>query len=408
MSVSLRLVSLLLGFLPAFCAASMMPAIELPVSGISASQLAVVYLQADPQSEKIARYYAAKRDIPEKNIISIALRAENGVVQPARFAVQKKLLDARLGQNIQAYALAWTSPYRVGCMGITAAFAFGFDTAYCSNGCKRTRSSPYYNSGSTRPYHDFSVRPAMLLAGESFDEVAALIDRGISADDSQPRGAVYLLQTSDAARSVRKILFPAIAQSFRKWHRVHLLKQDTLQNTSDILFYFTGLANVQGLDSLHFFPGAMADHLTSYGGQLPHSSQMSALAWLQAGATGSYGTALEPCAFVQKFPNPYLAIWHYRSGASLLEAYWKSVQMPGQGNFIGEPLAAPFRGYRLRMQDRKLFIESPVFFTGRYRVYALDAGLPRVAGDFRLRAGEKSIALEPPFSAAYRVERLRD
>jgi hypothetical protein len=27
----------------------------------------------------------------------------------------------------------------------------------------------------------------------------------------------------------------------------------------------------------------------------------------------------------------------------VLEAYWKSVAMPGQGVFVGEPLAAPFR-----------------------------------------------------------------
>jgi hypothetical protein len=27
----------------------------------------------------------------------------------------------------------------------------------------------------------------------------------------------------------------------------------------------------------------------------------------------------------------------------LLEAYWKSVLMPGQGVFVGDPLTAPFR-----------------------------------------------------------------
>jgi hypothetical protein len=33
----------------------------------------------------------------------------------------------------------------------------------------------------------------------------------------------------------------------------------------------------------------------------------------------------------------------YLAGETLIEAYWKSVAMPGQGIFIGEPLAAPFR-----------------------------------------------------------------
>jgi hypothetical protein len=33
---------------------------------------------------------------------------------------------------------------------------------------------------------------------------------------------------------------------------------------------------------------------------------------------------------------------HYLRGETLLEAYWKSVAMPGQGLFIGEPLARPY------------------------------------------------------------------
>jgi len=70
---------------------------------------------------------------------------------------------------------------------------------------------------------------------------------------------------------------------------------------------------------------------------------MSALRWLEAGATGSYGTVVEPCNLVQKFPNPPVVIGHYLQGETLIEAYWKSVLMPGQGIFIGEPLAEPFR-----------------------------------------------------------------
>jgi len=33
---------------------------------------------------------------------------------------------------------------------------------------------------------------------------------------------------------------------------------------------------------------------------------------------------------------------HYLRGDTLLEAYWKSVLMPGQGLFVGEPLARPY------------------------------------------------------------------
>lgn len=108
------------------------------------------------------------------------------------------------------------------------------------------------------------------------------------------------------------------------------------------MFYFTGAADVKALDTIHFLPGAIADHLTSAGGELTDSKQMSSLRWLEAGATGSYGAVVEPCSYPAKFPNPGIVIDRYLKGEPLIEAYWKSVAWPGQGIFIGEPLAAPF------------------------------------------------------------------
>jgi hypothetical protein len=69
---------------------------------------------------------------------------------------------------------------------------------------------------------------------------------------------------------------------------------------------------------------------------------MSILRWLDAGATASYGTVVEPCAFTQKFPKPGIVIERYTQGESLIEAYWKSVAWPGQGVFVGEPMASPY------------------------------------------------------------------
>jgi len=55
-----------------------------------------------------------------------------------------------------------------------------------------------------------------------------------------------------------------------------------------------------------------------------------------------YGSVSEPCNILGKFPDPAVLFNHYLNGDTLLEAYWKSVRMPGQGPFIGEPLARPF------------------------------------------------------------------
>ena len=105
----------------------------------------------------------------------------------------------------------------------------------------------------------------------------------------------------------------------------------------------TGLARVSGLDRVNWVPGALADHLTSFGGRLSgDSGQMSVLDWIGSGATASYGTVSEPCAHPQKFPHPRIVLKHYVQGSTAIEAYWKSVRWPQQGLFVGEPLAAPF------------------------------------------------------------------
>jgi hypothetical protein len=55
---------------------------------------------------------------------------------------------------------------------------------------------------------------------------------------------------------------------------------------------------------------------------------------------------VEPCNLLEKFPHPAVVMNRYLRGETLIEAYWKSVLMPGQGIFVGEPLAAPFRAVR--------------------------------------------------------------
>ncbi len=192
----------------------------------------------------------------------------------------------------------------------------------------------------------------MMLAGINFDQIKALIDRGIAADQSFPKGHAYLVITPDKARSVRAGYFEQTAKELAGVFPIEIVEAEAITDRHDVLFYFTGLAHVPDLDTLGFLPGALADHLTSAGGQLNRSSQMSILRWLEAGATASYGTVVEPCNHMQKFPFPAVAMFHYALGASAMEAYWKSVAWPGEGVFVGEPLAQPLhRGCERFVRD---------------------------------------------------------
>ncbi|MHB8533851.1 MAG: TIGR03790 family protein [Sulfuricaulis sp.] len=308
------------------------------------AELGVIVNDDDPLSIKIARYYKAKRRIPDANMIHVHFKPGNSVMSSMEFKKVKAVVDAATPPHVQAYALTWTVPYRVECMSMTSAFAFGFDKAYCSNICGPTKLSPYFDSDSRRPYDDYHMRPTMALAGKNFYEVKKLIDRGVASDHTFPKGTGFLVSTSDKARNVRAVMYPEIIQQyFNSPLDLRLVRADYIVNRAKVLFYFTGVKYVKKLKTNRFVPGAIADHLTSAGGDLDsHGDQMSSLRWLEAGATGSYGAVVEPCNYPEKFPAPEIVINHYYHGETLIESYWKSVAWPGQGIFIGEPLAAPF------------------------------------------------------------------
>jgi uncharacterized protein (TIGR03790 family) len=349
----LRLAWLLVLIQPCACNAPVANNETEPAAGdaIEPATLAVIVNDADPLSRRIGDYYARQRHIPDKNLIHISFATGRPGMTRAEFDQVMATVNTRVPPSVEAYALAWTLPYRVGCMSITTAFAAGYDEAFCATGCKATRQSPYFDADSRRPHEDFGWRPAMLLAGTGFDDVKALIDRGVAADGTLPRGTGYLVSTNDAARNVRSRFYPGIILMQSDRFAFELISSNTVRYRMNVMFYFTGIAEVNGIETNRFLPGAIADHLTSAGGQLIDSTQMSSLRWLEAGATGSYGTVVEPCAFTQKFPRPDIVINRYLNGETLLEAYWKSVAWPGQGVFIGEPLAAPFREKKHPGQD---------------------------------------------------------
>lgn len=313
---------------------------------LGAENLAVIVNDSDRLSVEIGNYYKLRRKIPDANIIHVRFMPGTPSLSREQFQNIKQLVDKATPRNVQAYALAWTEPYRVDCMSITTAFAAGFNEAFCSKTCGPTKPDPYFNSSSRAPYTDYRWRPTMALAGRSFKEVQELIDRGVASDNTFPHGIGYLVSTSDTARNTRAVIYPDIARQYMSsWFDLRIVKADFIEDRNNVLFYFTGVSKVKALNTIRFLPGAIADHLTSWGGVLINSPQMSNLSWLEAGATGSYGTVVEPCSHFAKFPNPGIVIAHYLNGESLIEAYWKSVAWPGEGIFIGEPLAAPFRRY---------------------------------------------------------------
>jgi uncharacterized protein (TIGR03790 family) len=314
---------------------------------ITEADLGLVINTADPYSEAVGAYYIEKRRLKESQVLRVSLPVRP-TLAPEEFANLKQEIDERFGPKVQALALAWIQPYAVQCHSITGALALGFDADLCRQTCGRSRASPYFNSATSRPFTDKGMRLAMLLAAPDIAQAKSLVDRGVAADRSlgwrgAPPVTAYYLSTQDAARNVRARVYPPAGLLRRHGVQVEVEQGEALHDKGGLLLYQTGLAKVPGLDSLGWVNGALADHLTSFGGQLEkQGGQTTALAWIASGATASYGAVTEPCNHLQKFPHPQLLLLHYLQGSSAIEAYWKSVAWPQQGVFVGEPLAAPF------------------------------------------------------------------
>ena len=105
--------------------------------------------------------------------------------------------------------ISWSKPFRIARFNyyptnysITSAFTYGVDANHLtSNNCGATPVNAYYDSQSTKPYADFRIRPAMMLAGVSATSVKATIDKGLMADRNLPRGNGWFVRTADAMRS---------------------------------------------------------------------------------------------------------------------------------------------------------------------------------------------------------------
>lgn len=285
--------------------------LAMPRLGIKASEIAVIVNANYTNSSDIAAEFVSARRIPAGNVFTLGLGSTSSVVRGIFLdQYQTKFLDQVGGlegaKRFQAFVLAFSKPYRVECESITSAFALGFnDTLYCGNypPCTGTKYVNYFDSESVHPFDTHGLRPAIVISGRSRTEAAKLIANGVAADGSHPVGRTgYLVRTTDPARSVRYWDMMSLASTWKMnesvtWQYLEYPLYDAIFNTTDVASYFTGLASVPLIATNTYIPGAVCDHLTSYGGMLYDSGQMPANKWIEAGCTGSYGTVVEPCNF---------------------------------------------------------------------------------------------------------------
>jgi hypothetical protein len=188
------------------------------------------------------------------------------------------------------------------------------------------------------------------LHGNSLPEALSYLHAAVASDGSNPDGTVYLMENSNIRSQAREASFYATAVALkRRGHRVAILAQGQdgqngilPQDKQDVIGAVVGARRYDWQRShSRMLPGAIAESLTSYGGDFDNNAQTKLTEFLRYGAAGSSGAVAEPYSIQAKFPMPALHIY-YADGSSLAEAFYQSVERPYQLIVVGEPLARPF------------------------------------------------------------------
>ena len=326
----------------------------------------VVVNQNSTNSVQLGNAYCELRAVPPQNLFRLT-GWTNGAVEWSladfetllREPLLAMLAERALTTQAEFVLLSMDIPYAVtsgfDVNSTTSALFYGFKTntpaplPCLPGGCSLPDASSNSYAFSELPFRvappstaDSTPFLAMMLTASNLATAQLILERGVAADSSFPTQTVYLAKTSDPARSVRFVEFDNALLDTRVRGDDSLVWINTDPTSFSSLFgLVTGLANFS-LPVNAFVPGALGDSLTSYGGSIfEDSGQTSLLAFLAAGAAGSYGTVIEPCNYLEKFPDA-LDYFYQDRGFTLAESYYQSIRNPYQGLLVGEPLSAPF------------------------------------------------------------------
>ena len=399
------------------CLAALLFLPALAQAGGGPLNVLVVVNSASRDSRALGAYYLEKHGLPQSHLCSIKVDPRAASISLAdferdvRLPILAHIANQGLAGQIHFLVLCLDVPSRVeGNNGLTAALFYGYkpptpDAPQChvaSNSVNQYFGSELAYTA-TAGWNRTNAPIPFLLTAANLETAKQVVDRGAAAFATFPAGAFCLYGSADDARNIRYRTYPAVARQFALFGLSALLETNAVSSPRPprpILGYVNGLpTRPTNLADAAFAPGAIAEHLTSCAGMIPDPclGQSSVWDWMRLGATASYGTVCEPCAFQEKFPDPMIAFWYAR-GFCAGEALAMSVRNPYQGIWVGDPLAAPFAAppsvvLRAPARNAELDGETPL----QISVAAHERGAPPVYLDLYLD-GRHHAPIARPFA----------
>jgi uncharacterized protein (TIGR03790 family) len=325
-------------------------------AGGSGLNTVVIVNQTSSNSCELANFYCEQRQIPAQNVLYIdwtggnTTWASNDLQTTLVTPLLNMLASRQLTNQIHYVVLSMDIPFQTSdgpaVDSTTSALFYGLRLGNGSDPLGVTNSyaaseaifDPNAMIGS--PGYSFL---ATMITGDSLAEAEQLVEQGVASDGTFPQQPVILAKSSDVLRNIRYTFFDNTIFDVNVLGVSTILRTNTdlVSSPTPCFGYETGLADFSVPQDL-FLPGAIADSLTSYGGVIfGNNGQTNELAFINGGATASYGTVAEPENDTQKFPNPEVYFYQAR-GFSVAESYYQSVHVPYLGLMVAEPLAAPF------------------------------------------------------------------
>ena len=190
--------------------------------------------------------------------------------------------------------------------------------------------------------------------GNSVEEVIANLRQSVAADASRPAGTVYLMTNADIRSTTRDGLFNSVAAELTALNvKSEIIKGSIPNQKLDVAGAVIGIATFDWAKSeSKILPGAICEHLTSFGGVMrANSGQTPFTELIRHGAAGSSGTVAEPYAIAAKFPTAFIHV-HYARGSTLAESFYQSVNGPYQLLIVGDPLCRPWAPHAAPTEKR--------------------------------------------------------
>ncbi len=319
----------------------------------------------------IAREYAALRHIPDSNLITLDLPFPADIeVSPGDFTrlIWEPTLEAirqrGLGDHILAWVYSVDFPIRITATPPLSIQGLTFLRNRMPDGdtvAKGVYASPLFAGPDNPRFPGFPAQsldmprawlgkdmplPSMMLGfmgtnGNTRDEIRACLERGVQADGTRPDGTVCFITNSDVRSTCREWEFPPTVRELQQAGVTALITNAFPAPATALLGVVMGASDIPMSPARTFLPGAMAEHLTSFGAAFDDSGQTKITEWIRAGATASAGTVTEPLSIWTKFPHARFYV-HLAAGCTMLESFYQAIRCPLQILLIGEPLASPW------------------------------------------------------------------